>query len=148
VAAEPLAELAEHVRPFVDTGRFPGAVEHFREVVDTLRTRLSTYADVNEHLGLLYPSDAEVGPRRAELGTNTQTREVLAAVRDRVAAERDWSQEGLDAAGASVEAKGASLFHPVREVLIGSEKGPDLGKIMMAVGREEALRRFDEALGR
>lgn len=152
VAAEPLAELAEHVRPFVDTGRFPGAVEHFREVVDTLRTRLSTYADVNEHLGLLYPSDAEVGPRRAELGTNTRAREVLAAVRDRVAAEHDWSQEGLDeairAAGASVEAKGASLFHPVREVLIGSEKGPDLGKIMMAVGREEALRRFDEALGR
>jgi lysyl-tRNA synthetase class I len=51
------------------------------------------------------------------------------------------------AAGAAVDAKGAALFHPVREVLIGSEKGPDLGKILVAVGREDALSRFDEALG-
>jgi lysyl-tRNA synthetase class I len=75
----------------------------------------------------------------------------LASVREAIAKCSEWSGAELDrairAAGAEVQAKGAALFHPVREVLIGSEKGPDLGKIMVAIGRDEALRRFDQALG-
>jgi lysyl-tRNA synthetase class I len=42
--------------------------------------------------------------------------------------------------------KGAQLFHPVRTLLIGSEKGPDLGKILASIGPEEAERRFGQAL--
>jgi len=151
LAAQGLEELAQHVRAFVDVDRYPAAVERLEEVVDTLRTRMSTYGDINDHLGLLYPSEADVGPRRVELGKKGETRRVLAAVREAIAEAPDWLPGEIDTtvrgAGASVEAKGAALFHPVREVLIGSEKGPDLGKILAAIGREEALRRFDQALG-
>jgi glutamyl-tRNA synthetase len=150
LASESLEELTEHVRPFVDAGRYPEALAHLPEVVDTLRTRLSTYGDINEHLVLLYPGP-EIGSRRAELGSNIETRKVLASVQDALSAMQDWEPQALDqtirAAGAAVEAKGAALFHPVRELLIGSEKGPDLGKILAAIGREEAMRRFQEALG-
>ncbi len=149
LADETLEELTEHVRPFVDEGRYPEAPANLPAVIDTLRTRMSTYGDVNEHLGLLYPGP-DVGPRRAKLGSNGETRKVLASVRKALASTRDWEAGPLDqtvrAAGAAVEAKGAGLFHPVRELLIGSEKGPDLGKILAAIGKEEALRRFDEAL--
>jgi len=31
-------------------------------------------------------------------------------------------------------------------VLIGSEKGPDLGKILASLGMEEGIRRIDQAL--
>jgi len=151
LAAESNAELAEHVRPFVATDRYPAASDRLEEVLDTLRTRMATYGDINEHLPLLYPSESDVGPRRAELGSNTETRKVLVSVREALDMTGEWSAEALDkavrAAGAAVDAKGAGLFHPVREVLIGCEKGPDLGKILSAVGREEALRRFDRALG-
>jgi glutamyl-tRNA synthetase len=151
LAKESLQALSAHVRPFVAADRYPAALEHLEAVVDTLRTRMATYGDINEHLGLLFPPDADVGPRRAELGKNSETRKVLTSVREALDEATDWSPEALDktlrAAGAAVEAKGAVLFHPVREVLIGSEKGPDLGKILVAIGREEALRRFDRALG-
>jgi glutamyl/glutaminyl-tRNA synthetase len=66
-------------------------------------------------------------------------------------AEAEWEPVPLDqairAAGADAGVKGAQLFHPVRALLIGSEKGPDLGKILAAIGRAEAFRRFDQALG-
>jgi glutamyl-tRNA synthetase len=150
LASESLAELAAHVRPFVDAGRYAAALERLEPCVDTLRTRMSTYGDINEHLVLLYPDEAVVGPRRAELGRNGETRKVLESVRQALVTAADWGAEELDktvrAAGAAVEAKGAALFHPVREVLIGSEKGPDLGKILVAIGQEEAYRRFDQAL--
>jgi len=150
LAAETLEELAGHVGPFVDRGHYGAALERLEGVVDTLRTRLSTYGDINQHLPLLYPSEADVGPRRAALGTNLETRKVLSAVREAIAGSSDWKAEELDklvrGAGAAVGVKGAGLFHPVREVLIGSEKGPDLGKILAAIGPDEAFRRFDEAL--
>jgi lysyl-tRNA synthetase class I len=34
----------------------------------------------------------------------------------------------------------------VRVLLIGTEKGPDLGKILAAIGRDEAHRRVQQAL--
>jgi len=150
VAAESLPELAAHVRPFVDTARFPDALENLEAVVDTLRTRLSTYADVNAHLGLLFPPEPEGSEVRARLGRDPAVRNVLAAVRARLEATAAWDAVTLDqlvrAGGTDAGVKGAGLFHPVRVLLIGSEKGPDLGKILAAIGRGEALRRFDQAL--
>jgi glutamyl-tRNA synthetase len=75
---------------------------------------------------------------------------VLAAVHARLA-DVAWEPAALDqairAAGADAGVKGAALFHPVRLLLIGSEKGPDLGKVLAAIGRHEADRRFAQAIG-
>jgi glutamyl-tRNA synthetase len=150
LAVEPLTELTAHVRPYVDLGRFPGAKVNLEAVVDTLRTRLSTYADINAHLGLLFPPEVEAAERRRGLGADPEVRRVLEAVRARLDADASWEASALDqavrAAGAEVGVKGAGLFHPVRVLLIGSEKGPDLGKILAAIGQAEALRRFRQAL--
>jgi glutamyl-tRNA synthetase len=151
MAAEPLAALVEHVRPFVDLQRFPGATEHLEAVVDTLRTRLSTYGDINNHLELLFPPDAPAREQRRALGADPEVRRVLDAVRARLEATAPWEAVALDqavrAAGPDAGVKGAALFHPVRVLLIGTEKGPDLGKVLAAIGRPEALRRFGQALG-
>jgi nondiscriminating glutamyl-tRNA synthetase len=151
LAMEKLSDLTEHVRPFVDSRRFPGATDHLERVVETLRTRLSTYADINEHLGLLYPPEAEAEEKRRALGADPAVRPVLEAVRARLAFQAEWEPIALDqavrAAGTDAGVKGAALFHPVRVLLIGSEKGPELGKILAAIGREEAHRRVQQALG-
>jgi glutamyl-tRNA synthetase len=134
----------------VDRARFPGATENLEAVVDTLRTRLTTYGDINAHLGLLYPPEPDALERRRGLGADPQGRRVLEAVRARLSSAPDWEAAPLDqavrAAGGDAGAKGAALFHPVRLLLIGSEKGPELGKILAAIGRGEALRRFEQAL--
>ena len=151
LASEPLAELAQHVRPFLDLARFPVAGEHLEAVVDTLRTRLSSYGDINAHLELLYPPEAEAMEKRRALGADPEVRRVLEAVRARLATLELWEAAPLDqavrAGGADAGVKGAGLFHPVRVLLIGSEKGPDLGKVLAAIGRQEAFRRLEQALG-
>ena len=150
LAKEELGDLARHVAAFVDTERYPRAPERLEAVVDTLRTRLSTYADINEHLGLLFPPESDAGPRRAALGTDPDVRRVLGSVLARLR-DAEWDAVALDqavrAGGADAGVKGAQLFHPVRALLIGSEKGPDLGKILASIGPEEAERRFAQALG-
>jgi glutamyl/glutaminyl-tRNA synthetase len=119
-------------------------------VVDTLRTRLSTYGDVNEHLPLLFPPEDEASAQRAALGSDPQIRRVLEGVRAGLQ-RAEWDPVALDqairAAGAEAGVKGAQLFHPVRAVLIGSEKGPDIGKILASIGPDEAFRRFEQAVG-
>jgi glutamyl-tRNA synthetase len=150
LAREGLAELAGHVAPFIDTERFPRALGHLEAVVDTLRTRLSTYGDVNEHLPLLFPPEDEASAQRAALGSDPQIRRVLEGVRAGLQ-RAEWDPVALDqairAAGAEAGVKGAQLFHPVRAVLIGSEKGPDIGKILASIGPDEAFRRFEQAVG-
>jgi nondiscriminating glutamyl-tRNA synthetase len=150
LATEPLDVLADHVRPYLDESRFPGAADRFPAVVDVLRTRLSVYSEINDHLPLLYPTEPSAASARRALGGDPQVRSVLEAVRKRLERSDSWDAEVLGAAvrdgGKDAAAKGAALFHPVRIALIGTETGPDLGKILAAVGREEALGRFDEAL--
>ncbi len=153
LAREDLATLTSHVRPFVDTERFPLVLERAEAVVDAIRSRLSTYADVNEHLGVLFPPEgAELDGARENIARNAEAASVMRAVRARLAAQDPWRAEDLSAAvragGTDAGARGPALFHPVRLTLIGAEKGPDIGKILAAIGREEAMRRIDVTLAK
>ena len=152
LAQQSLEDLVLDVRPFIDRERFPDTGDNFSAVIDTLRTRLSTYTNINEHLGLLFPEDklsAEL--LRKEVGADPEVKRTLIAVREKLQALEPWEEEGIGTAireaGASAGVKGAELFHPVRCVLIGSEKGPDLGKILVGLGMEEGIRRIGQAIG-
>lgn len=146
LAAEPLEALAEHVAPFASWDRFPGARERWPDVVGALRTRLATYADIDEHLPLLFGGAEGSADARTALRAYEGAPAVLSAVADALEAVGAWTEEALGQAvrqaGAVAGAKGAALFHPVRVALIGSEKGPDLGKILAALGPREAVRRL------
>ena len=151
LALESLEELTAHVEQFIDRDRFPGLGADASPAVDALRTRLSTYGEINDHLGLLFAEDeAAAASGRREVGADPQARAVLSAVRGRLEAVGSWEAAALSdavrAGGGDAGARGASLFHPLRLVLIGAEKGPDLGKILAGVGMAEAFRRIDEAL--
>lgn len=152
LAQQSLEDLVLDVRPFIDRERFPDTGDNFSAVIDTLRTRLSTYTNINEHLGLLFPEDklsAEL--LRKEVGADPEVKRTLIAVREKLQALEPWEEEGIGTAireaGTSAGVKGAELFHPVRCVLIGSEKGPDLGKILVGLGMEEGVRRIGQAIG-
>lgn len=151
LAREDLPTLTAHVRPFVDAGRFVQALERLDAAVDAIRSRLSTYADVNEHLGVLFPPESpELAASRKSLARDPVSHAVIQSVRAHLAELDTWEAEALGVAvrraGAEADARGAALFHPVRIALIGIEKGPDLGKLLAGLGRKEALRRIDLTL--
>jgi glutamyl/glutaminyl-tRNA synthetase len=152
LATEALDALAGHVRPFLDENRFPTAAEHWTDVVAALRSRLATYSDINEILPVLFPTeDPSVDAARSTLAADPQAADVLIAVLETLRDTQPWEDAALGqairAAGARAGARGPALFHPVRVALIGSEKGPDLGKILAAIGRKEALARIAAILG-
>jgi lysyl-tRNA synthetase class I len=77
-------------------------------------------------------------------------RNLLQELARRLAEIEPWEPEalgqGVRDAGATVQVRGAALFHPLRKALIGSETGPDIGKILAALGRNETLRRIRAAM--
>ncbi len=151
LAMEPLDELVEHVRPFLPVEGLPDGVD-VPALVDLLRSRMGTYGEIAEYLPLVFPEDdAEWRSARAALADDPDAVRVLAAVRDDLASLGEWTADATGAtirsAGARVGVRGAALFHPVRKALIGEEKGPDIGKILAALGRVESLRRFGVGSG-
>ncbi len=149
LAREDLPTLADHVLPYLDGSRFGAARSRWPQVVEALRTRLDTYGAINRHLPLLYGGAERGEEARSALAAYPDAPRLLgtvAAALDRLDA---WTEPALGAAvraaGREAGAKGAALFHPIRLALIGSEAGPDLAKLLAALGRREALARLRAA---
>lgn len=146
LARVPTGELADRTAPYLDRNRFPAAARRWPEVVEALRTRLRTYGDVNAHLPLLFGGAEGSAEAGGALSAYPDARRTLDAVADALEGVEPWEEAPLGAAvrqaGAGSGARGSALFHPVRIALIGAEKGPDLGKLLAALGREESLRRL------
>ncbi len=147
VAREPLEELTRHVVPFVDEARYALTDEALALAVDALRSRLSTYGEVIDHLPLIYPEEgSDWSDSRARVAADAGQRGVLAAVLAALDGLGDWNADTTGAVirtvGKEIGARGPALFHPIRLAVTGQEQGPDLGKILAALGKEETLRRI------
>ena len=147
MAHEPLDELATHVAPFVDGARYALTDERLELVVDALRSRLSTYGEINDHLPLIYPEDGgEWSESRGRVAEDAEQRGVLVALLAALGVVADWNADTTGAVirsvGKEIGARGPDLFHPIRLALTGQEQGPDLGKVLAALGRDEVLRRI------
>ena len=151
IARMELDEVVGAVSDRVDRARFPLEGDTLRFAVDALRSRLSTFGEINEHLELLFPTPgAEWDAAREELRQDPKAREVLREVRDRLRDVEQWTPDELGrtvrAVGKELGARGPSLFHPVRLALTSQRSGPDLGKVLAALGPEEAIVRMNRAL--
>ncbi len=147
VAREPLEELTKHVVPFVDEARYALTDEALTLAVDALRSRLSTYGEVIDHLPLIYPEEGgDWSDSRARVAADAEQRGVLAAVLAALDGLGDWNSDTTGAVirtvGKEIGVRGPALFHPIRLAVTGQEQGPDLGKILAALGWEETRRRI------
>lgn len=149
IARMPLDELVAALRPHIDAGRFPLDGPRLAAAVEGIRTRLSTFGEVNEHLPLLLPDQAALSDGLDELKGETGAAEVLREVRAGLEALDSWTEAEASAAvreaGARAGVKGKALFHPVRMALTGLRSGPDLGKVLIVQGREAVLERLSRA---
>jgi nondiscriminating glutamyl-tRNA synthetase len=144
-------QLVAKLRPFIDFGRFPLAGDALRVAVETIRTRLYTYGEVNEHLRWFFPDRSELESAQSQVRGDPQARDVLAGTLKRLREVEPWKPDALSAAvreaGKEMGVRGPALFHPVRKAVTGDESGPDIGGIMAALGREVVTERVEAALG-
>lgn len=143
--------FVETVSPFVDPERYPLTGDALRIALLTIRTRVQTYSEVNEHLRCFFPPPSDqLEAARAEVRDDPSARAVLDVLAGRLAALSSWSTDALAEsvreAGRDTKAKGPALYHPLRKALTGDESGPDLAGIMGALGREEVLARIRATL--
>lgn len=151
IARMSLPELARAVAPFVDPVRFPMDRYDLQLAVDVIRGRMTTFAEVNDHLSLFLVSPGpELERVQAALREDEEAGTVLRAVADAFAALGEWEAPAIGravrAVGKQTGARGPALFHPVRKAVTGRESGPDLGRVLCVYGRDEALARISRAL--
>ena len=78
------------------------------------------------------------------------TADLLRATRDRLATVEPWAPEAIEQSLRELaEARGTAagkIFQPLRVALTGMSVSPGIFEVLVAMGRELALRRLDDAL--
>ena len=152
IAKMGLQELVAAVEPFVDRSRFPLDEAGLRIAVETLRSRMSAYGEINEHLTHFFPPiDADLERARREIREDPGARQVLSALAAALEEVDAWVPAAINstirAVGKELGVRGAALFHPLRTAVTGRTSGPDLGGVLASLGREEVLARVSRTLG-
>jgi nondiscriminating glutamyl-tRNA synthetase len=143
----PLDRLADATRPHVAPSRFAPLLDgDFTQALDAVRSHLSAFGEVVEHLAPFLGPLPDPPPYRPDAPEAT----VLAAVRRQLAAVHPWDaqaiQAALKASGEEAGAAGRSLYAPVRQALTGEEHGPPLPAVIAVQGRGTVLALLDRAL--
>jgi len=144
-------ELANAVDAFIDRERYPISQESLPIVVEAVRSHLSCFSEINDHLDPFVPTlDAAGAARRDALREDAAAQAVLRAARERLSSLPAWDDSAIDAAvrevGAAVGARGRALFEPLRIALTGAEHGPPLAKVAAVLGRAPVLELLDAAI--
>jgi glutamyl-tRNA synthetase len=109
-----------------------------------LRPNLERLADFPEWFEVLY---GEVEPPELNHDERLLVRDAATA-----AEQLDWTTEPwrelTSALKISTGKKGRELFHPLRVALTGRESGPEMAGLLLAMGKERAIRRLEAAAKR
>lgn len=146
-----LPELVAAVEPFVDRDRFPIPDDTLPVAIAAVRTHISHFAEINEHLGPFIPElDAAGRAARDRLREDPSARAVLRAARKRLAELDSWTAssitEAIRGVGQEVSVRGRSLYEPLRVALTGEAHGPPIAAVLEVHGRGPALALLDAAL--
>lgn len=143
-------ELARAVEPWLDREHFPLEGDRLVAAVSAVRSHMSALGEIGTALEPLYPGSGVLDREARLLRDEPEGVSAVRAVREALEGV-EWSEPALVAAvreaGRSAGLRGAALFHPVRRALTGASSGPELGKVLVALGRSETLARLDAVPG-
>jgi glutamyl-tRNA synthetase len=157
IRREPLAELVEHVRPFVvaaglsEAQRLAARADWFHELVRGEQERIATYAELPDRVAWAFAADdAVVYDPKAEAGArkHADASRTLGEYADWLAGRLAAGARPLElgeATKAWVTERGTripALFQPLRCALSGAAGGRDLFEILDLLGPESALARI------
>jgi glutamyl-tRNA synthetase len=143
----PLAELCEHLRPFIPTS--PGKIE---QIAPLIRERIKLLRDAASAADFFYvdelpPYDpAELIPQKGDRDM------ALTALKSalEILSTAGFNHQALDAAlraGAQdLKIKPGQMFQPIRVAVCGRKNAPPLFETLEVLGREVCLKRIAQAI--
>jgi len=145
------ARLAELAKPFLAAdGCDPGAGPDLVRVVGLLKERVSTIKELADAAVYFYrPIEPPDALRQQHL--SAELRAPLVALRERLQVA-DWTREQINGVVKQVVAefklKLPKLAMPLRVMVTGTAQTPSIDAVLELIGREEVVRRMDDALAR
>ena len=141
----PLDELTRRLEQFTGRTGIEGAVAIAQDKMQTL-------ADFEPLCGVIFDGPADDPAAFAKVIGKDGGAENLAAAREALAATEPFDQEHVETAlRGVVEERGVKprqVFQPLRVALAGSTVSPGIFETVALLGRDETLRRVDEALAK
>ncbi len=141
------ARLAEAVEPWLDHDRYPLEGIRLEAAVAGVRSHMSALGEIEALLEPFYPGDEVLRREWEALRRDPEAVRVLGEVRNRLdGLGSSWKEgplmEAVRGAGKEAGARGPALFHPVRRALTAATSGPELGKVLVALGRGATMARL------
>jgi glutamyl-tRNA synthetase len=143
-------ELARKALPFFRAAGLPAEDDaKLRHVVRVARERAKTLGEYVEQFRYFYAPPA-LDPKAKAKFLTADTRPILEAIRAGVAASTTLDTEPLEKLfQGEAEKRGLGLgkiAQPVRVALTGGTASPGMYDVVQILGKEETLRRLDEAI--
>jgi glutamyl-tRNA synthetase len=142
----PLDQYTEAVAEFV--GREPD--ERLQAACEIAQEKAQTLAEVWPLIGFIFEKSDDEKAWRKVMGEGALG--LLEAAREALAASDDFEPADVEAALAPLlerlDVKPGKLYQPLRVALTGTTVSPGIFETVSVLGRDEALRRIDDAIGR
>jgi glutamyl-tRNA synthetase len=154
----PLAELEPRVTPAIIAARLADEAtlaarrEWYLDLLDLLRVRARTIDDIVRQAGPYFLDRIEFDPEAVAKNWKdpAEAAEILKSVGKTLEALPDWEPASLEAALRSLaEARGIAagrVFQPLRVALTGLTVSPGIFEVLVAMGRDLALKRVTDAV--
>jgi glutamyl-tRNA synthetase len=122
------------------------------KIVLALRERSKTLVEMAELARFFFGRGVSIDEKAAAKHLTPESKSLLAQVGERLASAPRWEAPALDTAIKAVSESAAvgmgKVAQPVRVAVTGGTVSPGIGETLELIGRDEALRRIDEALQR
>ncbi|MBA4163417.1 MAG: glutamate--tRNA ligase [Erythrobacter sp.] len=138
------ARLASLIAP-----RIPGEVDLalLTRAMPVLKVRASNLNELVESASFLFATRPLAMSEKAAALLDDGSRRLLAVISSRLAAQKHWTIEALEATTKAIAAEFelglGKLAQPMRAALTGSTTSPGIFDVLVLLGREEALARID-----
>lgn len=148
-----LSELTTLLIPFIEEAGYDVRSrnrEWLTRAVDATRERIKTLSRIKEEMGIFFQENLDFEPEAIEILRNDGVFELLEILKQEINLKQeitgDSYREMISAIKKRTKLKGKGLFMPIRAVLTGKTRGPDMEKIFPVLGKKLILKRLDKGL--
>jgi glutamyl-tRNA synthetase len=146
----PVEKVAAQLVPFLQAKGFKVQGDpRVAKVVVAYRERSKTLSEMAEVASYFFSRGVAIDPKARAKHLGDDGKKVLQAAQQRLERQPDWSAEALDAVVKELSEQLAigmgKVAQPLRVAVTGNTASPGIGDTLSIVGKDEVLRRLEEA---